>query len=201
MNSSKADSSKRGQFWKPGDREPTSATTSSTATTTNGNSNSSNNDKITLSKGVMGMKFMKRKQEADVQGRMDNDKRKRLLASVESSSGSIEINDLTRQSNDSKIANNMIGIDNDGNSDCINGMIVSTETDDAFALLPGRRSFGGCNKIVEVMYQDILNSRRYDEAVKKANKNTISDEEMLIRYQNLIGLPGRKLQEKKRNKH
>lgn len=53
----------------------------------------------------------------------------------------------------------------------------------------GRRSFGGFNKAVERNYEQMIDEKRFDRASERASKNTVSDAEMLARYENLIGLP------------
>ena len=53
----------------------------------------------------------------------------------------------------------------------------------------GRRSFGGYNKAVERNYEQIIDEKKFNKASEKASKNSVSDAEMLARYENLIGLP------------
>lgn len=53
----------------------------------------------------------------------------------------------------------------------------------------GRRSFGGFNKAVERNYEHMMDEKRFDKASERASKNSVSDAEMLARYENLIGLP------------
>ena len=53
----------------------------------------------------------------------------------------------------------------------------------------GRRSFGGFNKAVERNYEQMMDEKRFDKASERATKNSVSDTEMLARYENLIGLP------------
>lgn len=58
-----------------------------------------------------------------------------------------------------------------------------------FLLTTGRRSFGGFNKAVERNYEQIIDEKRFNKASEKASKNSVSDAEMLVRYESLIGLP------------
>jgi hypothetical protein len=60
---------------------------------------------------------------------------------------------------------------------------------DFAAQLPGRRSFNGCNKAVERFYESRMEELKYKKKISVEPSNTISDEEMLKRYENLIGLP------------
>jgi hypothetical protein len=53
----------------------------------------------------------------------------------------------------------------------------------------GRRSFGGFNKAVERHYEQMMDEKRFDKASERASKNSVSDTEMLNRYETLIGLP------------
>ena len=56
-------------------------------------------------------------------------------------------------------------------------------------MLLGRRSFGGFNKAVELNYEQIMDEKRFNKASEKAAKSSVSDTEMLARYESLIGLP------------
>jgi hypothetical protein len=64
--------------------------------------------------------------------------------------------------------------------------VVYVNDNSIYSTLPGRRSYGGFNKVIERHYEYIMNEQRYERQVAKANKNTISDEEMAKRYSNLI---------------
>lgn len=57
-------------------------------------------------------------------------------------------------------------------------------SDENVASLPGRRSFRGFNPIVERHYDTVMNNQRYDSKLA-----TISDEDMVQRYDELVGLP------------
>ena len=73
---------------------------------------------------------------------------------------------------------------------CENSKIVCTvETEDLYASLPGRRSFGGFNSVVERYYQSVMDSHKYGTYKSRIEDENVSNEEMLSRYQNLIGLP------------
>ena len=68
-------------------------------------------------------------------------------------------------------------------------LVCSTEHFDFTASLPGRRSFNGCNKAVERHYEQVLDDLNYKRKTSTAKTDTISDKEMLKRYESLIGLP------------
>ena len=85
-------------------------------------------------------------------------------------------------------------------------LICEIDLTDALAGFPGRRSFGNFNKSVERHYQKYLDSLKFDKlATTKSSKYDVDDEEMVERYQSLIGLPrgpnqGKKEQFNKRDK-
>lgn len=56
-------------------------------------------------------------------------------------------------------------------------------------MITGRRSFGGCNIAVERNYEQMMDQRKFNKSTEKVYKNSVSDSEMLERYENLIGLP------------
>jgi hypothetical protein len=70
-----------------------------------------------------------------------------------------------------------------------NTLVCLAEHFDFVAALPGRRSFNGCNKAVERHYEQVLDDLKYKRKITAVKTDTISDEEMLKRYENLIGLP------------
>ena len=64
---------------------------------------------------------------------------------------------------------------------------INTPLPDAevnIASLPGRRSFRGFNPAVERHYNTVMNNQRYDSKLA-----VISDEDMVQRYDELVGLP------------
>lgn len=76
-----------------------------------------------------------------------------------------------------------------------NNIIVCTvETEDLYASLPGRRSFGGFNSVVERFYQHSMDTNKFGLSKESIeDESGVSNEEMLSRYTNLMGLPaGRK---------
>jgi hypothetical protein len=71
----------------------------------------------------------------------------------------------------------------------VNTAIAIEKASNFFICFPGRRSFGGFNKSVENYYQLALGELRHNKYNQKSTKNQVSDEEMVMRYENLIGLP------------
>mmetsp|Transcript_22678 Transcript_22678/g.33144 ORF Transcript_22678/g.33144 Transcript_22678/m.33144 type:complete len:170 (-) Transcript_22678:171-680(-) len=126
----------------------------------------SNDTKPLLSKSVMSMKFMARKVEEKQQEKEQAMKRRKLNEA-----------DWTTGETSSHLPEDRL---------------VCCEIDEnvVYQSCPGRRSFGGCNSIVERQYAQLINSDRLDRKMEKRSKHsTVSDEEMLERYDTLIGLP------------
>lgn len=122
---------------------------------------------------------MKRKEELE-----DEKKEERKRRKLENSMNEWNGPDFNDENNQMLIDNSL---DNENKSNLITSVIV--EHKNIYAALPGRRSFGGFNKNVEREYERQIDEEKFDKAMEKAKKNTVSDEEMLSRYQNLIGLP------------
>ena len=65
---------------------------------------------------------------------------------------------------------------------------VRENENDIFTLFPGRKSFGGFNPKVEKFCQSMVDDRRLDQLAR----NTISDEEMVQRYDQMRGTKRKK---------
>eukprot|EP01036_Dinobryon_divergens_P027459 gene27459-36236_t len=162
------------KFWKPGSLPPAQGSVSTTGSISkvqivNNEKAETIREKVQLSSSVMSMKFMKRKEESDIQRAAEREKLSQLKEKYLSN----------EDFNDSSVGTS---------AERTNEFAISSGVADASLYLPGRRSFGGFNKAVEKHYQsvvldDINSSRRENDGV------TITDEEMLQRYENLIGLP------------
>ena len=164
-------------FWKPGDAQPRVQSTSQASVISTSSSQLAGDSEKTnpvsipdakpvLSKSVMSMKFMKRKEEAAIQESEETLKRKKIL----------EMQWISR-------AESVADAD---------AVLCVKETNDLLTAMPGRRSFGGFNKPVERNYQQAMDAIRFDSTVsssKEEKSKTITDEEMLERYESLIGLP------------
>lgn len=170
-------------FWKPGTAQPTKNETKPTI----GSSSSSTNKiaSITkpginvpaapaavLSKSVMGMKFMKRKDEAvalEQQERVKFEQINNTSWIVDESSDSAMLVEDAAEGDSGELQ-------------------VAVEEVDVFSALPGRRSFGGFNKAVEKHYEQMVDHKRFQRAAKQP-ESAVGDEEMLLRYETLVGLP------------
>lgn len=168
-------------FWKPGAQPPgpavnekaasaissSSKSSTSSSSTTVGNAKEVQHDpKINLSKSVMNMKFMKRKVDDESVKSEEINKRKKLLEAQWSSE--MDINSIKEENENTSIK-------------------CTLENGDIYSALPGRRSFGGFNKSMERYYQQIMDENRMEKLVKVSE--TIDDEEMINRYENLVSLP------------
>lgn len=111
----------------------------------------------TLSKAVMGMKFMRRNEEVAPA----------VVPNPEPSADAVQ---------SSRAPSSSSGV-------------IQFERDRSTVTFPGRRSFGGCNKFIERHYAKVLEDQYNIKVAEKEKKQTISDEEMLKRYENLVSLP------------
>lgn len=68
-------------------------------------------------------------------------------------------------------------------------LVCISEYFDFTAEFPGRRSFNGCNKAVERYYEQRLEDLNIRKRTEPTKSETITDEEMLNRYETLVGLP------------
>lgn len=182
-------------FWKPGEPHAPQKQSSSAqdiiSRPTDSNAISADDGRgqqsVGLSKSVMGMKFMKRKLEADEQGKNEANKRKALLeTTTEWVVTSARINNEQEDGRMELEASASMGTKSNTNK-----IVCTIETTDLLSSLPGRRSFNGFNKCVERAYAECMDAKRYERAVSKSERYGVSDEEMLARYESLIGLPGR----------
>lgn len=158
-------------FWKPGTAAPSSST-APTKPKKNGEivefkgTSQKSAEKIVLSKSVMSMKFMKRKEEAVVQEKAEQLKYE-------------QINDTNWIAEDNTTMD--VDVVDNGPLQCIK------DNTNTFSALPGRRSFGGFNIAVEKHYQQVIDHKRFQRTVLP--ESMIDEEEMLQRYENLVSLP------------
>lgn len=151
-----SDQKSKAGFWKPG-MPPPKALAPSTVTTAASSSSSVkvNEAKPTLSKAVLGMKFMKKKDES-----------------------STKVEPVVTDKNVTK--------DTSSTGPASGGSTFK----DPYAELPGRRSFNGCNKAVERYYESRLEDLNYKTKSSTSTKElTVSDEDILKRCADLVGLP------------
>jgi len=181
-------------YWKPGTEKPvnkvsvlptTQNDSSATAGGCRGKNNSgSNNDnkssessllKSKLSKSVLGMKFMKTKVEVST-----NQDLNAIKASLDWKK---------KQKEDDQKSTDV----SSSSSTHSHEIKLSCTTDDFNfnAVLPGRRSFNGCNKAMERHYQMQLEQLKFQTNIESNVATTSSnmDEEMIKKYEKLVGLP------------
>ena len=163
-------------FWKPGQPTPNSASKKanvdeqmSPVGRPQGTPESGSKLKTNLSKSVMSMKFMKRKEEISEEESLQLAKRAKLE----------EADTWTRETEAMDLGGEQSG-----------GNLMCTEVDvfGDVVLLSGRRSYGGFNKPVERFYKDAVDRVFFDK-VTSTEARTVNDEELLEQYQHLVGLP------------
>ena len=123
-----------------------------------------------LSKGVMGMKFMMKKSQLS-EKQLPED-RLVITKSIEAL-GNIEWSNCST-------------------SNGKNGSISSCDVFDLYSSLPGRRSFGGCNQAVEMYYKRVIGDpnkfleSKADPGVSTAPKSEV---DIIKSYRKMSGLP------------
>ena len=163
-------------FWRPGDAAPPPAPAAQAPPPAEGPGRVSG-----LSKNVMGMKFMKRKEEGAEQSREEASKRRKLLETVQQlgppqSSSAMQVDEPAAGGGATS-------------SSSSSSSSFTIETTDLYSTLPGRRSFGGFNKVVERNYNEVLDLSADKSKREQQGGAGKSDEEILRQVQGLVGLP------------
>jgi hypothetical protein len=135
-----------------------------------------------LSKAVLGMKFMKRKEEIKAKEYQERQK-------IHNLQNGNWLSSKSDQPSSSSVISSVAETKDSASIDC------SREVTDLYSTLPGRRSFNGANKAVEKYYQQIINTKYYEAYSKKIKEgegdvegsNEARDKE--IDYEKLISLP------------
>lgn len=154
------------KFWKPGESSPPSSSQQEERT-----SNLQVKETVTaapasLSNSVLSMKFMKRKIEAEIQRKVETEKKMKLLDPQWSlATDSTEINMPSSPKNS----------------------FVHENENDFFGIYSGRRSFRSFNNQVEKYCAELADGQRFERAV--SSNESLTDEEMAQRYANLAELP------------
>lgn len=159
-------------FWKPGNVLPPSSSTapSSSSLRLTAGPQAPPAAPAQLSKNVMNMKFMKRKEEADVQNKEEANKRRKLLDSQQ------------QQQQQSTMQEAVNSQPRTGN------LICTIETTDLYSTLPGRRSFGGFNKVVERYYASSMDLQ--SDLVGNTHEVSAKEEAAILKqYESLVSLP------------
>ena len=173
-------------YWKPGTEKPTNTlnskrndntsvcSDSNTVTDKKKSNNATSKSELhsKLSKSVLGMKFMKTKVEI-----LNNQDLNAIKASLDwKKDGTIDHFVTNNNQNNDKL-------------------VCKTDNFNFNAVLPGRRSFNGCNKAMERHYQMQLDHLKFQtkmdsniEANIATTRDTM-DEEMIKKYEQLVGLP------------
>jgi hypothetical protein len=156
-------------FWKPGESSPRKSPGSATAKTKKG-----------LSANIKGMKFMMARADiCDEEKEAANNKRRRLL-DAHSDSKKVNVG-----------ASSVVAREGARTGEKLE---CTVEKKSIYSALPGRRSFGGFNKVIERQYAAVLEGQRMD---RKYNHNTEvedDDDELLKRYAAMRG--GKKSRDK-----
>ena len=87
----------------------------------------------------------------------------------------------------SNVDTSAVGQDDSMTSD--DKIVCTVEKEDLYGALPGRRSFGGFNNVVERFYQNSMDTQKFGLSSEGIEDDNISNEEMMSRYNDLIGLP------------
>lgn len=117
----------------------------------------------------MNMKFMKRKEETNMQSKEDASKRRRLL----------DNNTAGAKKMDVEVALAAPTPPHDRSA----ALVCTVETTDLYSALPGRRSFGGFNKVIERNYAILMDQQSGDIVP------TPDEEQILRQYESLVSLP------------
>ena len=156
-------------FWKPGSAVsaassgpvPASAVTEAVA----GPAPEAPQPAYKMSANLADMKFMKRKEEAAEQNKEEGEKRRKLLDATWTNP--------TPQ----PLAVAQQPQDGSGKLVCV------VEAVDLYSTLPGRRSFGGFNAVVERAYANALNTSLDEPSMD------VEEESILKKYEELVSLP------------
>lgn len=160
-----------------------------------------------LSKSVLNMKFMKSREPTgpptvssisssapSSSNREQNNQEKSTL----SSQSTLQAHSLGMSSELGQMNLSANGLEVSNGRDTIDSVVYIQETKDPLSLLPGRRSFQNCNAAVERNYRSRMDELNLDISAAMGGRRIsvgpnlnggVSDEEMLERYQHLVGLP------------
>ena len=163
-------------FWRPGESRPSTENEGVAAKTPKSSSalssSASPKARSQLSDNVMGMKFMKRGADEERQEKKEAAKQQEELEDASSK---------RRRLSGSEKQGRGEGEREGGGMKLDVEFTVSDAT--SIAMYPGRRSFGGFNKIVERQYSSILEGKRLDHKYSRsAEEGDVDDEELIRRY-------------------
>jgi hypothetical protein len=134
----------------------------------------SGENRVSLSKSVLSMKFMKKKEEIEEKEK----KEKQLLQKLQDGDWLNQSTQAPKEVKSTQSAQQKL--------ECVR------ESQDLYSSLPGRRSFNGCNKAMEKNYQQIIDAKYFEHY--KGKSDQVADpspqantEE--IDYEKLVSLP------------
>lgn len=165
------------------------------------NSLSPGESRPSLSKSVLNMKFMKSREPvpptSSVPSSSTNTQQNNHNHNLDISSNHLPMTAGSTGSSSSDGINHSAknGDSMDQEIEGTQSIVFIQETTDPLSLLPGRRSFQNCNAAVERNYSARMDELNFDITATRGRKsgaagiNSVSDEEMLERYQHLVGLP------------
>jgi hypothetical protein len=153
-------------FWKPGETGPPSSLKEERTSNLQIKDANKTAAPASLSNSVLSMKFMKRKVEAEMQRKVETEKKIKLLDPQWSLAADSMEFDMPSSTNSS---------------------FVHENENDFFSIYSGRRSFRSFNNQVEKYCAELADDQRFERAV--SSKESLTDEEMAQRYANLAGLP------------
>jgi len=179
-----------------------------------------------LSKSVMSMKFMKRKADDSEELAAEASKRSRLLdgsvrwerdaslsAGAGAGAGADPSASLSDSAEDTLYQMQKLNASQNANTDRAITQLSSGagapasrgpelqctfEKTSLWTALPGRRSFGGFNKVIEKWHSSVMDTRRQEARYEDKDKGgggsasgsaMLEDEDMLKKYENLVSLP------------
>lgn len=167
-------------FWRPGEGRPSAedegvaakTPSKSSSALSSALSSASPKARSQLSDNVMGMKFMKRGADEERQEKEEAAKQQQELEDASSK---------RRRLSGSEKQGRGEGERERGGMKLDVEFTVSDAT--SISTYPGRRSFGGFNKIVERQYSSILEGKRLDHKYSRsAEEGDVDDEELIRRY-------------------
>ena len=124
-----------------------------------------------LSKSVMSMKFMKKKEEVEAK-----EKEERMMIQK------LQSGDWVASPSAATMKDGSKSTEVTQNLNCVR------ESQDLYSCLPGRRSFNGCNKAMERHYQQIIDAKYFETYGKNTANETEAPKEE-IDYEKLVSLP------------
>lgn len=178
-------------MWKPGTAAPPPPTNVSPKTPQNRKQNSSSSKiqspkssnsgtKTKLSGATMGMRFMQRKSIAAADAKRIKEEQNNAKAEQAEDEWTIHDKKETNETGKS------MDVDEEKPSNGIPEVATTSDMYGISAEIIGRRSFGGFRKSVADTYDNAVQMIQYNRVSKKVEKQHISDDELLKRYEKYV---------------